>query len=132
MNGVVLALPKVPLALSGTIAGSTRTLVLVRALCVESVRDLVLVVRVHEVKIGSGAAMSIRLIPVAPTCEDPARDFAASSVLGEAAVVSASSLVRAACVAALPTHVQLVVVATQGSLLVAITATVSIELIGRQ
>jgi hypothetical protein len=134
MNGVVLSLPKVPYTFGSIAGGLERTQVLIRALCTDDLRELVLLVRVHEVDIDADCELTVQLVPVAPTREDPGRDFPAPDVLAAAAIAGTEvgQLLRAVCLTPVPTHVQLRVVATQAASPGSISATLSIELLGRR
>jgi hypothetical protein len=134
MSGVVLSLPKIPYTFGGTAANLERSQVLVRALCTEALRELVLLVRVHEVDIDTDCELAIQLVPVAPTREDPGRDYPAPDILATAAIqgTEVGQLVRAVCLAPVPTHVQLRAVATQAASPGNISATLSIELLARR
>lgn len=131
MNGVVLALPKVFYDFGNGTASVERTQVVVRSFCTEPVRELVLLVRVHTIKVDAGT-LAVELVPVAPTREDPAPDFAAEDVIASVAVEDAEvgDLLREVCISPVPGYVQVRVVGmkTAGSL----NATLSIELLGRQ
>lgn len=129
----MLALPKVPFSFSSMAAGSSRTQVLVRSACIEDRRELVLVVRVHDVDLGAGTGVSVVAVAAAPTREQPEVDFASDEILASVAIegTSAGTLLRSMAVAPLPSHVQLQIRATQAGSQQTMTATLGVELSGK-
>lgn len=131
---MLLALPKVPIRFSSTAPRSVRTQVLVRAACVETVRRLELILRVHEVTIGGAATLAIVALAVAPTREQPEVDYVGDDILTSLplAGTAVGTLLRGEILPPLPTHVQLQARVTQPNPAQTIVATVSIELTGKR
>jgi len=131
---VVLELPSRAFDFSGTQGGETQTVVLTRATCVDELRELVVVVRVHAVTAGSGT-LRVVAVPVAPTPEQPEVDYPdENTTLASLDVhaAAAGSLLRAFVQAPLPTHVQLRLVATMPSSPASFTSTLSLSLEGKR
>jgi hypothetical protein len=131
----LLAMPAVDYDFSNNAGRTSETVVLARAVCIEGLRELVLLTRVHAASIGTFASVEVHLVAVAPSRWQPEVDYAASSALARVtidAATPAKSLVRAVALPPLPTHVQLRLVAVQGAAAsVTIAVRLSIDLSGK-
>lgn len=134
-RGLVFAAPKVAYDFTNLIKQNSETVLIERDICVEHLRELVLVVRLHSVDIDTDSHLSVRVVPAAPTRWAPDVAFLADDVLASVTFdghSSAGELARAVCLPPLPSYVAIQLLAEQDLEANAVVAAISMELIGRE
>lgn len=107
------------------------TIVLEPAVCVEEVRELVVVVQVHAVAIAAPCTLRVVAVAAAPTPEQPEVWYPGLVELATLSIdgTSAGTLLRGVVAGPLPSHVQLRLLAV-GSAPTPMSATLSVMLEG--